>query len=219
MTTLPDEPDKLPRWQFFKRLWCGSNQKLYLIYIVFSIFVLMVGVIVLFDNLYRTEQSANSVDHRSLVMLSQLHDLRGQLQQIADNTNNPATIRNTISSLTGELDKIEKAVSDNAKTSDVKKVSDQLVTVQSDLSDLEKIISTQFNTKKYMDAKGLPFQVNHLDMISGQPFVSVDYDHHITPLGIGDSLNGWTLSAADYAGQAVEFSNTQGQYVKINLAI
>ncbi len=178
----------------------------------------MLSVYVFFDSLHRTEQSANSVDHRSVVMLSQLRDLRSQLQKIADNTNNPATILTTIASLTNELDKIERAVSDNAKTSDVKKVGDQLVTVQSDLSDLEKIISTQFNTKKYMDAKQLPFQVNHLDMISGQPFVSVDYDHHITPLGIGDSLNGWTLSAADYAGQAVEFSNTQGQYVKIILA-
>lgn len=222
MTPLVDEPKKVPLWQqLFKpgrQEKHGQFNSLAKLLIISALLIGTSGVLMdLFDHLHHTEQNANAINHRSLVMLNELHDLHSQLQQLANNTNNPTNIRHAVSSLTSELESIEKIVSDNAKTTDVKKISDQLIAVQADLADFEKNIAAQFSTKKYMEAKTLPFQVNELDMISGQPFASVDYDHHVTPIGIGDSLSGWTLSAADYSGQTVEFSNSRGQYVKINL--
>ncbi len=209
-----DEPKKISMWKrFFQNIQCHKKIQ-YGIYAIFLATVIVLISILVFKTIHHETQNFNTANHRGLVMLNELHDLHEQLQKIADHTPDPT---NGILSLTAQLEKIEHSVSENVKTTDIKKIGDQLMTIQSDLSDLEKTLSSQWNAKKYTDAKALPFEVNYLDMISGHPFVSVDYDHHVAPLGIGDSLNGWTLSAADYSGQSVEFSNANGQSVKINL--
>ena len=54
-------------------------------------------------------------------------------------------------------------------------------------------------------------------MLAEQPFISVDYAHHITPLTMGDSLAGWIMTTADYEKGCVEFKNAKNQYVKVLL--
>jgi hypothetical protein len=165
---------------------------------------------------HNTGLAAGATDKRSITILTQINSLQGQLQKI-DFNQNSKSLKATVSSLSNQLADIEKTLTENAKNTEIEKINQHLTTLETDISELGNTISAQFNQKKYLNEKILPFQVSYLDMISGQPFVSVNYQHHITPLGIGDQLNGWTMTAADYAAQTVEFANGQGQYIKMAL--
>ena len=184
----PEEPIKLP---IFRQLIPpesknkSEDSKDFILFLVLLISAVL-SMALLFYLISQSQDLLRSnriADKHSVTMLNELHDLQSQLQQMAANTNNPSDIRQTVTTLANELATVEKSLADNAKSTDIKRFSDQLGTIQADLADLEQSISSQFNAKKYIDPKALPFQVNYLDMISGQPFVSVNYDQHVTPLG------------------------------------
>ena len=64
--------------------------------------------------------------------------------------------------------------------------------------------------------RSLSFQVVAVDIIGGLPFVSVNDESHLFPLGLGDTLAGWELVSADYDAGIAEFANKNNQYVKVN---
>ncbi|HVV68005.1 MAG TPA: hypothetical protein VHE99_03055 [Gammaproteobacteria bacterium] len=163
-------------------------------------------------------QAAGITTKRNLQILSELNDLHSQVQQLSSLSSKPGELKTTLVRLDTELTDLEKEIANTAKSTEVQKLSVQLSDMQSDLGDLSQTFAAQFTNKKYIDAKKLPFHVLSLDVISEQPFISVDYNHHIIPLGIGDSLATWKIMSADYDTQTVELTNAQGQYVKITLS-
>jgi hypothetical protein len=175
--------------------------------------------------LWATSAQQNSVatlaaheNQQATRMLSQLSDINAQLQQMAANPQNSSAYKSALGTMSADLSAIQTGMSDLAKHADIEKVSSQLTSMQGDVDnqmlDLKKAVAGGLATKNYLDASVLPFRVVSIDVMSQQPFVSIDYDHHITPLAIGDTMAGWTVTAADYDAGSVEFKNARSQYVK-----
>ena len=70
----------------------------------------------------------------------------------------------------------------------------------------------------YIDPSNLPFNVAAIDNVAGQNVVTVRYQHLLTPVSVGDSLAGWTLTTADYSSQTAVFKNSTGEFVKADAA-
>lgn len=216
MNSSHHESIKLPMFRL-NPIVPDKNQK-YLVYTLAAYtFVLLATLICMLYQNHNTGLSTSQTNLRSTKILTELNSVRYQLQKISLDQN-PENLKASVATLNTELSGIEKTLTDTAKKPDVEKINQHLAALQSGFNDLTNTISSQFNQKKYLNNKALPFQVSYLDMISGQPFVSVNFEHHVIPLGIGDKLNGWTMTAADYAGQSVEFTNGQGQFIKVTLA-
>lgn len=216
MNSSNHESIKLPMFKL-NHIAPDKTQK-YLVYVLaaYTFILFMTLICMLYQN-HNTGLSISQTNQRSTKILTELNNVRYQLQKI-DFDQNPENLKTAITTLTSELSGMEKTITDTAKQPEIEKINQHLAALQTGFNDLENTIFSQFNQKKYLNGKALPFQVSYLDMISGQPFVSVNYEHHVIPLGIGDKLNGWTMTLADYAGQSVEFSNGQGQYIKVILA-
>jgi len=141
--------------------------------------------------------------------VEQINGMRSQIEKLAANTKDSSSINQ----MNQELGEIEKDVTGVAKSNELQKIAADMV---AHLNELEKSVVANNHAKQYLDIKALPFQVVSVDVIAEQPFVSVDYQHHVLPLSVGDSLAGWKLVQADYAAVEAEFINNQGQYVKVN---
>jgi hypothetical protein len=57
----------------------------------------------------------------------------------------------------------------------------------------------------YIDSRALPFELVSIDVIEGNPLVSVNYNHTTIPLEAGFNLAGWQLLTANYENQTAEF--------------
>lgn len=119
------------------------------------------------------------------------------------------------------IDSLKHDLATVATSSDIKQLQDKLNLIRSDINsqvnDLRKEINDKILHKETLNASVLPFQVLSVDMINGQPFVNVEFDHHIAPLSVGDVLSGWRLFSADYDSATAQFLNEHNQYVKVNL--
>jgi hypothetical protein len=175
---------------------------------VFASF-LLVMLLVLFHQDAKLSQLVTQMDSKiSAVVAEQINSIRSQLDRLAATQDNAK-----VGKLSHELTEIEKDVTGVAKSVELQKIAADMAI---HLDDLEKIVVSSNHVKQYLEAKVLPFQVISIDVISQQPFVSVDYEHHVMPLGVGDSLAGWKIVSADYAAVEVELKNNQGQDVKVN---
>lgn len=182
---------------------------------LFSVFVLM------FSFLHHNAKSLNSFElnqaKKTSVILTKVDDIQANLQLLSSSPKNLAT---TISAINNDLLTIEKVTTELAKASDIQKVSNQITSLQQDVDtkmlDLKQKVSSS-GEKQYIDSKSLPFRVISIDVISQQPFVSIDYVNHITPLAVGDSIAGWRIISANYDAAVVEFKNDHDQYVKVSL--
>lgn len=157
--------------------------------------------------------AAANVNEKNTRILSELYEMQSQLQQLSSQS--PHDVKNSLELLTNQLTDISQALSGTAKHSEIQKINDQLAIVASAVSDLENNLGDQISHKKYMNTEALPFQVTNLDLISGQAYVTVNYQNHVIPIGIGDSLATWKMIDADYGSQTAEFANKKGQYVRV----
>jgi hypothetical protein len=150
-------------------------------------------------------------------LLNQANAMEIQLTQL--NNTNPSTdaFKTSLSHISDDLNSIKSEENLSAKSGDIAKISAQINIIKQNIDELKKLVVDNGNGKEFIDAKVLPFQVMSVDVISQQPFVSIEYDHHITPLGVGDTISGWQITDADYANSQVEFKNNKNQYVKVNL--
>lgn len=116
---------------------------------------------------------------------------------------------------------LQRAVDESAKTSEIQKISSQIDTFKNDvdahMGELTSSIAGVAGNKQFKDASILPFHVIAVDVIAGQPYVSVDYANHIFPLAIGDVLSGWRVSSADYNSNSVEFINEKNEFVRLGM--
>ncbi len=148
---------------------------------------------------------------------AQLNTVEKALNQLSYHNQNPEDFRNTLSSIINNMALLQKSVDQSAKSSDVDKITAQISVITQNMGELKKLVTESSNGKEYLDAKSLPFKVISVDVISQQPFVSINYQNHITPLGMGDTVAGWEIVSADYDNAVAEFKNSKDQYIKVNL--
>ncbi len=157
---------------------------------------------------------------RSEVILRALKTIQAQLDIFAGSTNNPKQ-QSVLNTIQNELTALHGSMVEIAKTSDIQKVSSQITSVKNDvdvkMSDMMHAVMTRVGSKEYLDVKALPFHVIAVDIIAGLPYVSVDYNNHVSPLTVGDSLAGWQVVSAYNEAGVAEFVNDKNQYVKVVL--
>ena len=158
---------------------------------------------------------------RSETILRELNEINSVLHDVESNPFNTKQQQMSLQSLEKDIASTQKSMVDVAKSTDIQKVSNQISLVKDDIDsqmgDLKKAVSKSIGSKEYLDASVLPFHVISVDVIAGQPYVSINYANHISPLAIGDLLTGWRVVNADYDSGIAEFSNEKNQYVKVSL--
>jgi hypothetical protein len=158
---------------------------------------------------------------RSETILRELNDINTILHDVEKNPFNTKQQQAALQTLENDIASTQKSMADVAKSTEIQKVSTQLSSVRDDIdsqmSDLKKVISKSVGSKEYLDASTLPFHVLSVDVIAGQSYASVEYAGHVSPLSIGDTLAGWHVTAVDYNEYVTEFSNDKNQYVKVSL--
>jgi hypothetical protein len=156
-------------------------------------------------------------NHQGSALSHQLETMNRQLVQLSSNGEDTAAFKTSLTDISSNIVSMKQSVDNNAKSSELTKISSQINVIKENIDELKKMITESGNAKEYLDTNILPFQVISVDVISQQPFVSIDYQHHVTPLGVGDTVAGWQITDADYASASVEFKNDKNQYIKVNL--
>lgn len=166
--------------------------------------------------LYQSEKISLLTAHQKIQsnkILDDLQTINNQIQTLSKHNLDSSELNK----IKNEIDLIK---ADLSTKSDITKVSSQIMDFRNDMdmqmNNLAKDIAGGIN-KTYLDAKVLPFTVSSIDVISGKPFITVDYQHHQSALQVGDSLVNWKIISADYQGHCVEFQNDKNQLVKITL--
>ncbi len=156
-------------------------------------------------------------DHESQSVTAQLNTVQRALNQLFYHNQKPQDFKESLNSISNNMTSLQKSIDQSAKSTEVEKIVAQTTLIKQNIDELKKLVAESGNGKEYLDAKTLPFKVISVDVISQQPFVSIDYQNHITPLGIGDTVAGWEIVSADYDHATAEFKNNKDQYVKVNL--
>lgn len=153
-------------------------------------------------------------------ILKNISDINDQLELLSKSTTN-ANQKNLISSIESDMSEIKKSISDIAKSADVQQVSNQLTDMKGDIekymTDIKRSVSSSVGDRQYLNPEILPFRILSVDIISGQPYASVEYADHVTPVGVSDVIAGWKLVSADYDSSVVEFMNDKKQYIQVSL--
>ena len=184
-------------------------------------------IAVLFFSIISGHKNMNVTDlislqnKRSEAILRELNDINSVLHNVESNPSNTKQQQLALQTLEKDIASTQKSMIDVAKSTDIQKVSSQIALVKDDIdsqiSDLKKAVSKSIGSKEYLDASALPFHVISVDVIAGQPYVSVEYASHVSPLSAGDLLVGWRVVSAEYDTGISEFVNEKNQYVKVSL--
>ena len=173
---------------------------------------------------YKNTNMANSLslqNKRAATILHELEDIQSALHRIESNPLNSKQQQTGLQSLEKDMAIAQKNMTDAAKVSDIQKLSSEINLVKNDIdtqiNDLKKAISEPLGNKSFLEASALPFRVVSVDVIAGEPYVSLEYANHISPLTIGDLLAEWRVVSADYESSTAEFINTKNQHVKVNV--
>lgn len=163
-------------------------------------------------------QSGSQPSSAVIGMSDQLTQISTQLQTIQDDlgsgdTNNIKAIKTELNSVICQMKELITQFSDNFSqqlTNFSTSVGSQFAGVKDQLN----VIQQLSQPGNYIDPSNLPFSVQNIDSVSGQPVVTVSYNKLLTPISVGESLAGWTLISADYASQCAVFQNSKAQLVK-----
>jgi hypothetical protein len=200
-----------------------QNKKyLKVIIMIASILALFVAIIITAHYVNNKKSNLSSLTNKhNEIILSKLNQVNDQLETLARNPSNSKEQYLTLQGIEKNVAEIHQSLVAVAKIADIQKISNQIDSVKdavdSQMSDIKKAMSEQGGNKQYLDPNALPFHVVAIDVISGEPYVSVNYQDHVSPLGISDMLAGWRLITADYDLNVAEFVNEKNQSVKINL--
>lgn len=188
-------------------------------FIFYLIIFSMILLILLGNENDHLSRIAYDQNKQEKAIMNALDDVSRNVQRLTAYSQKSAEFKETLITINQNLTDIKTSVASLAKTSDVLKVDSDVIAMQQnmneDMDDLKKMVVSQ--SKDYLDPKVLPFHVISIDMLAEQPFISIDYNHHITPLTLGDSLAGWMIMQANYEKSYVEFKNANNKYVKVVL--
>lgn len=195
--------------------------------IVITVIILFMLVLILISTL-EVYKKSNYLRNNSLAesknnkfMLNKLNEINNSVAIIRRNSTNKKQQDYLLHNIEQNIQSLIKADTDTAKLSDIKTVTDQLSTVKDHIDmrmdNLKKTIFDTLGEKQYLDASELPFDVISVDVIAGQPYVTVNYNKLILPLAIGDTLAEWHLNITDYVSTESEFENGKKQFIKVKL--
>lgn len=152
----------------------------------------------------------------------QLNDISAKLANIEQNLSSKhayvdlGQVRQSIESLQSQVNQLATH-SNKIITEEIKESTEQL---KGQLTTIKKELQVITNAKvhhKILKASSLPFTVLSIDNIQQSEVVTVNVDHKVVPLDIGDSIAGWTLATASNVNQKAEFKNVNDDYVRVNL--
>ncbi len=186
-------------------------------YLTKEMIMMAVPIILILLILFSFLHFAWKNDHESQSITAQLNIVQRAISQLSYHNQNPEDFKESLNSISNNMISLQKSVDQSAKTSDIDKITAQTVLIKQNIDELKKLVAESGNGKEYLDVKNLPFKVISVDVISQQPFVSINYQNHITPLGIGDTIAGWQIVSADYDNAQAEFKNDKDQYIKVKL--
>lgn len=184
------------------------------------ILLISAALILFIYNNYQLSSKINfSQTNQFQVINKKLNELSSAMYQIENRYNHPG---NNQKSLEKEINAISQTLTNLSKESDINKLIDQVNVIQVNMDkqvdEIKKSLSSGFNDKKYLDQSSLPFSVLTIDVISGQSYVSVNYNNHITPLSVNDVLADWRLTTANFDENTAEFVNSKDQYIQVKLS-
>ena len=200
----------------------NNKRKLKMVLIIVSIIMfLFISIGIFFHQKKSVTSFVTLENHRSEKVLRELTDISSELQRVVQNPNLSSNHQSAIQAIQKDIADIQKSFIEVAKSTDIEKISEQLIAVKEDvdvqMNEVKKSVSAGIGSKQFVDSNILPFHVISIDVIAQQPYVTVDYSNHIIPLATGESLAGWKIISADYDSGGVELSNDKDQFIKINL--
>ena len=143
---------------------------------------------------------------------TKLNQLLQQFEKQANAAQDKTVILNSLQAIIDKLNQ-QKDQEDAHIKALQDTLAQQYADTQSDLSQIQDTIDSMHNALnpvQTIDAGQLPFHVVSIDVIAGQPVVSVRYNHATLPLEQGTNLAGWQLTQVSFADQSVEFVQHAG---------
>lgn len=157
----------------------------------------------------------------AVVIINRLQNIDSQLNQLTSTHYTPENFKTNIVNISSEIASLKSMLSSTVNKVDIQNVANQITSAKDELNtnilDIKKAVIDSSQSKQYISLKSLPFKVVSIDVISEKSFVSIEYDNHITPLLLGDSVAGWNLTSASYETGMAEFKNTKDQYIKLSI--
>lgn len=209
-------------WHVRERIYAWFKQYPLLILVTLgSIILWLLLVITALEYFQHQSLSSTQINNNrnATLILNELNDINKQLQPLSASSQHSNSFQTAFESIQSNLESLQKQFTDFIQTTNLQHVSSQLTNMNHDfnqqLLDLKNEVAGNSGAKNYLDPHLLPFQVITVDVITGQVYVSINFDHHIMPLIIGDTLAGWTLINADFAPSRATFQNTQHQLIQI----
>jgi hypothetical protein len=212
-----------PEWMndFHNQLQIVFNERKGVIISAAGFIATLMFLITLSHQNTKVNNIASSQNKHSAVVLHELKEMNSFLHDVEISPFNTKQQQVTLQALEKDVLSAQKSLVGVAKSDDIQRISGQIASVKDDIDiqmgNLKKSLSESGASKQYLDANTLPFHVISVDVIAGQPYVSVEYASHISPLAVGDLLTGWRVISADYDLGSAEFVNDKNQYIKINL--
>ena len=152
---------------------------------------------------------------READILSTLSDLQLKISAIKTNTQQ-------ISELKIELDHVQEtmvtaqSMSGFAKASELKQLSVQLKSLAKNRSHHQPV--KKYHKELIGIETSIPFQVESLDIMAGQPFASVIYHENRVPVMLNESLAGWKAVKLDVVSGIVIWENLHGRRIRMTAA-
>ena len=142
-----------------------------------------------------------NVEHRlsSQKPVVNLDPIRTEISQLASQTKSLAEKSNEMFS---------QEIQDSTQ-----ELNQQLTVIKNELQKLQQ----EQHRIRYISANTLPFKVMHIDNIQQNNVVTVEYNHTIFPMELGDYLAGWKLISADFTNQKAEFINDKQQHTLVDI--
>ena len=171
--------------------------------------MLIIGTQTFYQNRLTAHLTTLEIQHNQRIF-QQLNGMQQQWSKMMAATPTQ-TFNQSLLQLSNTLREIKQLIMN--QQNEMKKITQQL-NQQPPLAPPASTRSTALN-KIYLEISALPFQVMAMDVIADQPFVTVEYQHHLMPLLRGDEVAGWRLTTMDYQTAHAEFKNAHGEYVRV----
>jgi hypothetical protein len=144
---------------------------------------------------------------REAEILSTLNDLQSQINSIKTDLEQIREIKETVIRLEHTV-ATEHSVSGLAKAAQLQRISDQLQQLEKRQVSKKSAFLRKNHAHASKSAKSsLPFIIKSLDMMAGQPFISVEYQQNTIPLRTNESLADWKALKIDVTTGVVIWEN------------
>jgi len=155
----------------------------------------------------------NAKNQRAEMILQKVSDLNAKLDNLTNHYKKEQEL--LLSNMDKSIKENKSSMSKLLHSSD--RVSEEIQDLKNNIQEKINHIKKDDEHKQYLTVHDLPFNVNAVDVIAGQQYVSITSNELTLPLAIGDNMSGWRLIAADFESGFAEFMNVKHQYVKVIL--